>query len=326
MAVPHLDDPIIKHARHDFTPLQTEQNVGEALFQLRNNPPAGRVLYLYVVDAENRLVGVVPTRRLLLSQPETPLADIMIRRLVTLPYTATVMDACEAFTLHKLLAFPVVDEHRHLLGLVDVELYTDELADLAQQTNHDDLFQLIGVHVEQARMGSPATAFGVRFPWLLANIGGGILAAFLSGMFQGVLDEVVVLALFIPVVLALSESVGIQSVSLALQSFHGGALTWGAAARSLRRELATGALLGLASGPLVGLVAWFWKGEGAVAVVILASIAAAVTASAMIGLAMPMLLRLLRLDPRVAAGPIALVGADLVTLTVYFNLARRLLL
>ncbi len=323
-AIPDLDDPIVKHIRTDFVPLHIGQTIGEALAQVRTAPPEGRIIYFYVVDDGNRLVGVVPTRRLLLNPPDTPLSDIMIRRLIAIPYTATVMNACEMFTMHKLLAIPVVDEHRHLLGIVDVELYTDELTDLAHTTNHDDLFQLIGVHAEQARMGSPLTAFRLRFPWLIANIIGGILAAFLAGVFQDVLDRLIILALFIPVVLALSESVGIQSVSLATQSLRDG-IGWRDALPILRRELSTGLLLGFASGPLVALAAWLWRGQGLVALAILGAIGTAMTASALIGVAMPVALRLMKLDPRVAAGPIALVGADLVTLTIYFNLANWLL-
>jgi magnesium transporter len=324
-AIPNLDDPVIKHIRTDFTPLHEDQTVGEALAQIRARPPEGRIIYFYVVDNDNRLLGVVPTRRLLLNQPDVRVADIMIRRLIAIPYTATVMNACELFTMHKLLAFPVVDEHRHLLGIVDVELYTDELTDLAHKTNYDDLFQLIGVSAEQAKMGSPRVAFRLRFPWLLPNILGGILAAFLTGVYQDVLDKLIVLAMFIPVVLALSESVAIQSVSLATQWLRE-KIEWRDALPLLRRELSTGLLLGFASGPLVALAAWLWKGQGVVALSILVSIGMAMTASAMIGVAMPVTLRLLKLDPRVAAGPIALVAADLTTLMVYFNLARWMLL
>src|SRR5215471_9047148 len=104
-----LNDPVTRHVRRDFI------------------QPEGRIIYFYVVDDEGRLSGVVPTRRLLLSAPEAPLADIMVRQVVAIPATATVLDACEFFTLHRLLAFPVVDEQRRIVGLVDVEMYTDEL-------------------------------------------------------------------------------------------------------------------------------------------------------------------------------------------------------
>src|SRR5690606_8487581 len=127
----------------------------------------------------------------------------------------------EFFLLHRLLAFPVVDVEGRLLGIVDVALYTDELADLDRREGNDELFQLIGVHFTESQQSSPVAAFKNRFPWLLANIGGGILAAFLSGVFEAELQKVVALALFIPVVLALAESVSIQSVSLALQALRG---------------------------------------------------------------------------------------------------------
>src|SRR6516162_586991 len=105
----NLADPVRQHIHQDFTRLRPEQTVGQALEYLRQNPPAGRIIYFYVLDAEDRLQGVVPTRRMMLSPPEQKLADIMVREVVTLPEAATVLDACEFFILHKLLAFPVVD-------------------------------------------------------------------------------------------------------------------------------------------------------------------------------------------------------------------------
>src|SRR5207253_277579 len=119
---------------------------------------------------------------------------------------------------HKLLAFPIVDDEWRMIGLVDVDLYTQELSDLDRRDDSDTLFQLIGVHLSEAQQKSPLTSFGKRFPWLLANVGGGIVAAILAGVYEHELETAVALALFIPVVLALAESVCIQSVSLALQS------------------------------------------------------------------------------------------------------------
>ncbi|HEV3162966.1 MAG TPA: magnesium transporter, partial [Isosphaeraceae bacterium] len=314
------------HIRTSFVAFRADQTVGQALEQLRAMPPQGRIVYFYVVDEDQRLQGVVPTRLMLLSPLDAKLGDIMIRRVETVPHKATVMQACEMFMRHKFLALPVVDEQTRLLGIVDIELYTDEVADIAERTSFEDLFQLVGVRAAQARAGSPLNAFRQRFPWLLCNVAGGILAAFLTGMFQGVLDRLIVLALFIPVVLALSESVGIQSVSLAIQLLHGDNLKGSAARAAIRRELLTGALLGLGAGPLVGLAAWLWKGQGLVALSVLASIFLGVTAAALIGMALPVLLHMLKHDPRLAAGPIALVAADLVTLLIYFNLARWMLL
>jgi magnesium transporter len=320
-----LNDPVTRHMRRDFTRLRAEQTVAEALADVRTHPTEGRIIYFYVVDGDDRLVGVVPTRRLLLNPLDARIADIMVKRVIAIPDIATVLDACEFFTLHRLLAFPVVDAERRVIGLVDVELYTEELSDIDRPEGHDDLFQLIGVHLTESQQARPLTSFRKRFPWLLCNIGGGIAAAFLSGVYEDELQKFVALALFIPVVLALAESVSIQSVSLALRSLHGPPPTWAAVLPKAGRELVTGLLLGAACAIVVGAVAWLWQGKFRVVLCLLGAIAGGVAAAAVIGLTTPYLLRLLRRDPQVAAGPVALVAADMLTLLIYFNLARWLL-
>jgi NhaA family Na+:H+ antiporter len=118
----------------EFTSLQLGQTVGDALNWLRSHPPSERIIYFYVVDEAGRLQGVVPTRRLVLSPPETPIADMMVRRVVALPAEATVLEACEFFIQHRMLAFPVVDADKRVVGVVDIDLYTEELSHLDRAT------------------------------------------------------------------------------------------------------------------------------------------------------------------------------------------------
>ncbi len=318
----HLGDPVTTHMRKDCARLHPEQTVAQALAAIREQPPEGRIIYFYVVDDDDHLRGVVPTRRLLLNPESATIESIMVTHVITIPDTATVLDACEFFLLHRLLAFPVVDVEGRLLGIVDVALYTDELADLDRREGNDELFQLIGVHFTESQQSSPVAAFKNRFPWLLANIGGGILAAFLSGVFEAELQKVVALALFIPVVLALAESVSIQSVSLALQALRGKKPTVQSILKKLRVESMTGVFLGAASALAVGTVALVWLRQPFVAVCLFGGIAGGVTCAALIGVSMPNILRLLRREPQVAAGPVALAATDMVTLLIYFSLAR----
>jgi magnesium transporter len=201
----------------------------------------------------------------------------------------------------------------------------DELADVDRREELDDLFQLIGVHFEDSQARSPVAAFKSRFPWLVANIAGGIGAAFLSGLFQAELEKAVALALFVPVVLALAESVAIQSVSIALQRLHGRRPSVSGILGTLRHESLTGLLLGVASAAAVALVAMAWLGQRTVAAALLGGIAGGVVCAAVIGAAMPNLLRLFAREPQVAAGPVALAATDMVTLVIYFSLARQLL-
>jgi magnesium transporter len=320
-----LDDPVTRHMRTEFAKLNPKLTIAEALREIRSTSLEGRIVYFYVVDAEDCLLGIVPTRRLLLSNETTKIEEIMVRKLIVIPESATVLDACEFFLLHRLLAFPVVDAKKRILGIVDVELYTNELLDLDRRETSEDLFQLIGVHLSEVQQVSSYAAFRSRFPWLLANIGGGILAAFLTGIFEVELKQVVTLALFIPVVLALAESVAIQSVSLSLQALHGKQPTLKSIFAKLKRELMTGVMLGVACALFVGLVATLWLGQFVLTVCILGGITGGVTSAALIGVAMPNLLRLVNREPQVAAGPVSLALTDMVTLLIYFMIARWLL-
>ena len=320
-----LAEPVRDHVRRDFVRLRAEWTVGEAQAHLREHPPEGKIVYFYVLDAADRLVGVASARALLLSPPECRLEKVAERGAETLPLTATVRDACVAFLRRRLLAFPVVDESGVLLGVVDMELFTDEVRRLDDATVRDDLFQQVGVHTADADPRSPWRAFRRRFPWLGCNLGAGLLAAFLSGVFEGVLKNVVALAFFIPLVLNLAESVSSQSVSLALQLLHGPPPTWRSMLTRLYRETATGVMLGLAAGSVVALAAQAWLGRPGVALALLGGVAGGVTGSAVLGMTLPIVLRLLRLDPRVAAGPVALAGADIITILLYLSLAQWLL-
>lgn len=295
---------------------------------MRENPPPSRVIYFYVTDAEGKLLGVVPTRRLLLSPPDQTIAEVMIAGVVTIPDIATVLEACEFFTMYRFLAFPVVDSQKRMVGIIDVELYTDELADLGDDqptgmAHRDDIFQLIGVHLTAADQANPVKAVRGRFPWLLCNIGSGLAAAFLSGIYQDVLTwREAALALFIPIVLALSESVAMQSVTLTLEALTSTVGSWRSVVRRAVVEGLTGGMLGAASALLVAAVAAAWLGDISVAMVLLGAIGISVMGSALIGFAIPTALHLLQKNPQVAAGPVCLALADLLTLLVYFNLAR----
>jgi magnesium transporter len=320
-----LSSPVTDFADHEPTTLGADQTVGDALDSLRGRNVAESIVYFYVIDRDERLVGVVPTRRLLMSPLAVRVSEIMVRHVIAIPARATLADACEFFTLHRLLAFPVVDRERRILGVISVRIFADEVFDLAERQSTTDVFQLIGVRLALARKPSPWSAFKGRFPWLLCNIAGGIACAFLVSRYETFLNDVIVLALFVPVVLALSESVSMQSMTITLQGLHEGRVDWHHLARSVGVELATALLLGSACGAVVGLVAWAWKGGVAIALAIGASIALSIVTACLLGVLLPTTVRALRGDPRIAAGPIVLATADLATLLFYFNLSGLLL-
>ena len=322
LSAAQLHEPILPLVRPPLLVLQPELTVAEALDRVRRLGDASTINYLYVVDEEQSLVGVLPARRLLTAQPEQLIRDLMLDNVVAIPDWATVLIASEYFATRRLLAFPVVDSNGRLLGSVDVGLFTDEVIDLARQT-YDDIFQLIGIHGTAQR--STWTAFRDRFPWLLCNIAGGLIAAFIASRFEHLLQEVVVLALFIPIVLALGESVSMQALTLTLQNLPDGPIVWKRLGAAIWKEFLTASLIGLACGAVVGFVVVGWRGEGLVASTIFLAITLSMIIACVIGVAVPAVLRAANADPKIAAGPVVLAAADVVTLLLYFGLGTRFL-
>jgi len=320
-----LVQPVTSLARQDFTALPQELTVAQALEHIRTKGVGEKIIYFYVVDTDGRLAGVLPTRRLLTGALDQRIRDLMIERVIAIPHTATVMDACELFLCHKFLAFPVVDAQRKLVGVVDVGLFTEEVVDVSERERMEDVFQTIGFRVAEVQNASPAKAFRFRFPWLLATIGSGTLCAMIAGAYEATLANSLVIAFFLALVLGLGEGVSAQSVTVTVQAIHGLKLTWAWFARAFRRELGTAALLGGACGAAVVAVVWVWRGALAPALVIGGSVAASVVTASLLGLCIPALLHGLKLDPKIAAGPITLAVADIFTLLFYFNLAKVVL-
>ena len=111
-----LNDSVTQHMRGDFVCLRADRTVAEGLAAIREKPAETRIIYFYAVNDQNRLVGVVPTRRLLLSPPDSFVADLMELQVVAIPQTATVLEACQFFALHRLLGFPVVDAEQRIVA------------------------------------------------------------------------------------------------------------------------------------------------------------------------------------------------------------------
>src|SRR5207302_4195807 len=150
---PDFNSPVSEHARKDFPLLDADMTVGKALDRIRREGVGERVIYFFAVDSDKRLVGVLPTRRLLTASLETQLRHIMVRRVVAVPSTATVLGACEFFVLYKFFAFPVVDEQRRVDGLIDVSLFAEEILGEREEQRRpaapvrDDVFEVLGFHL-----------------------------------------------------------------------------------------------------------------------------------------------------------------------------------
>jgi magnesium transporter len=321
----HLNEPVLPFAQQDFTTISRELTVEQALAVIRSRGVGEKVIYFYVVDEAQRLVGVVPTRRLLVAQLNQKLEELMIRNVYAIQHTATVMDACEYFTLYKFFAFPVIDAERRVVGVVDVSLFTDEVFDIAEREQMEGVFEAIGFRVSQVRDASPLRAFRFRFPWLLTTIMSGTLCAILADAYKLTLAKSLVIAFFLTMILGLGESVSIQSMTVTIQSLRNNKPTRRWYLATLKREIVTALFLGSVCGLLVGLIVLFWQRDEPAAFVIGTSVGFCLCAACVTGLSVPTLLHALKLDPKIAAGPITLALADIFTLLFYFSLAKYFL-
>ncbi|RPI60083.1 MAG: magnesium transporter [Planctomycetaceae bacterium] len=308
------------------TSLLAGQTIGQSLAAIRTRNIGHKVIYFYVVDDQNRLLGVIPTRKLLLGKPDESVTALMDSNPISITDTMTLEDAMEMFAMHRLLAFPVVDDDGKLVGHIDIDLYTDEAIDVSESHQLAEMFQLLGVSVQQARRSSPWAGYMLRMPWLLCNIAGGVACAIIAGLFQAVLAKVLLLAMFIPLVLTLSESISMQAMAMSLQQLRSMRAAWKILARRVSTEWKTAALVGISCGLLVALAATFFGQGAATAGIIGASIVASMVVAGTLGANMPFILHMLKLDPKVAAGPVVLMIVDVATTAIYLALANFLLL
>src|SRR5438477_8667343 len=198
--LPDFNDPIARHCRIDQPLLKADMTVEQALGAIRQQGLGERIIYFYVVDEHDRLAGVLPTRRLLTASPDMMLRELMVTRVIAIPATATVLDACEFFVLYKFFAFPVVDANRHIIGVVDISLFTAEMLEeenagarpVAVQA--DEIFEALGFGLSHLRGASACRVFRHRFPWLIANLFGGSMCALLVGAFEATIASSVVIA------------------------------------------------------------------------------------------------------------------------------------
>lgn len=312
-------------ASRDCAVLREASSVREALNYIRERGVSEKIIYFYVLDEEQRLIGVIPTRRLLTAELERPIGDVMIKKVVSIPEDATILDAHELLARYKYLALPIVDKERKLIGTVDVSMFLEEKFMVPTKTRMDEVFETIGFRVSQVRGATPFRAFRFRFPWLLSTIAGGLLCAVLTSVYNATLEQSLILAFFLTLVLGLGESVGMQSMTVTIQALRSTQPTLKWYLRSFWHETGTALLLGAASGLLVGLVVFLWRSALNVALVIGGGILLSMTGACLFGLSIPALLHALRLDPKIAAGPLTLAIADICTIAFYFGLAATLL-
>lgn len=321
-----LSRPVKEFVESVHTTLHVDQTVEEALASLRRRRVSEKIIYFYVLDDHGLLQGIVPTRHLLLKARESTIREIMGLLVFRLNENQTLEEAMELLATHQLLALPVVNSGQRFIGVINVHLYLEESFDIANARHHSDVFQILGLTLEMGKRKSPWKSYRIRMPWILCNMAGGVACAAISSFYMEVLARVLLLAMFIPLVLTLSESIAMQSMTQSLHIVRQANATTRQILRSILMEGKMVILLALTCGIAVGLVSLLWGGGPVSSFSIAASLFISISVSASAGASVPLLLYSRSLDPKVASGPVVLMFTDVITTTIYLALATWLLL
>lgn len=281
------------------------------------------VFYVYVADEHGRLVGVVSLRQLLVHPPSTPLVSIMTRDVIHVSPRQDQEEVARYVARYDLLAIPVVDEHKRMLGIVTV----DDVVDVIREEAVEDMMLLAGVSNDISAQGKNALKLAWdRAGWLLATIGGGVLAAELIGVWEDTLTQVAVLAGFIPVIMGMGGNVGIQSATITVRGLATGHVQLGGTLAYIFREAQVGVVLGLVYGLLLGGygLARYWANP-LVGISVGVSVCLAIVVASLFGTGVPVVLSRMGIDPAIATGPFVTTAVDVVGIGIYLSIATTLL-
>ena len=316
-----LGRPVVDHLHHDFIALPETWTCARALEEIRSTGDDRKVSYFYTVDDQERLQGVVPVRRFLTAPPDRLLGEMAIRNLVTVRDDMTLAEAAQKFQDHKFLALPVVNADGSVAGVIDLKTLTGEEVDHSDKGLVEEMFQTIGVRLEALASGSLSAVWWTRFPWLLSTMASGFLCAWLSSRFASTLEKNILLSFFIALVLALGESVSIQSMTFSFQELHKPPRERRGYGVLFLREIVMALALGLPIGLAVGGLAYLLEPRADTSLVVGASISLGILMACLVGLVLPWVLKMLRVEPKVAAGPLVLALTDVCTILGYLLIA-----
>lgn len=293
----------------------------DAIVAIRMRGREVREFYtIYVVDAAQRLVGTLGLQDLILADGKTPVSEVMNRDVVRVGPTEDQEQVARLIAKYNLVSIPVVDEFQRLLGRITV----DDVIDILEAETTEDLFRLSGVHEEEEAYASAADIVRSRAPWLMITLGTSGLGALVVAQFEGTIQRLAFIAVFMPVVAAMAGNSAIQATTVAVRRLAlAGRPT--RPARSLWREIAAGFVIGGLVGVLLGISGGVWQGSVRVGLVVGGSMWLATTLGATWGAAFPLLLDRLGLDPAVSSSVFLTTMTDMLSFLLILGSASYFL-
>lgn len=318
------DDSAGRIMTPDFFSLPQKTTVSEAIAAIQGARDVEMIFYLYVVDEEERLVGVTSLRQLLLTAPTRRLEEFMTRSAIKVTTTTDQEQVAELAAHYDLLAIPVADEDNRLVGIVTF----DDIIDVFQEEATEDLMKMAGTSDDELQYQERSWKVArIRLPWILVNGLGLLLSGHLLRYFQVSLKEALFLLAFVPVIMGIGGNIGGQTSTVAVRGLATGQLSGGEGrfAQFLFQQLRVGALMGLVCAVLAAAGALLIESSLPFAIVVGGSLFLVVMVASFNGAAAPVLFDRLGIDPAVAASPLVTTTSDLTGILIYFGLALSMI-
>lgn len=306
----------------DVVALRRRWTVEEAIDFLRTeSPDDNHPFYLYVVDDEGALIGTVSLRGLVTAAPETPIAAITSEEILSVLATEDQEVAAERMRHYNLLALPVVDIQNRLRGVITA----DDVLDVQVEEATEDIYRLAGLPEEERIFRPIREAAPPRLAWLMLNLITATLAALTVSLFEGTIQQVTALAVFMPIVAGMGGNAGIQTITLVVRSIALGEIETRDAMRVLHHEALIALIKGVVIGCIVGVLAYVWMGNAWLGLIVGFAMLANIANATLVGVIVPLFLRRLRLDPALASGVIVTTFSDVVGFFVFLGLGALLI-
>lgn len=301
--------------------LRRQWTVEDAISFLRQQAPDDQhPFYLYVVDEGHHLTGTVSLRSLVVAAPETPIAAIMSDEVRSVLVTDDQEFVAEQFRHYNLLALPVVDAEGHLRGVITA----DDVLDVQVEEATEDIYRMAGLAEEERLFRPIREAAPPRLAWLSLNLITAFLAAATVSFFEGTIERVAALAVFMPLVAGMGGNAGIQTITLVVRSIALGEVEVKDAVRVLRHEATIALIKGVFIGCLAGVFAWIWKGNPWLGLIVGVALLANIANATLVGVLVPLAFKKMKADPALASGVIVTTFSDVVGFFVFLGLGALL--
>ena len=306
----------------DYIALSEDVTAAEAIESLqKEHLEVEMPFYLYVVDDYGNLVGVSSLRQLVVVPPETPLKEFMTTDVFSVQTDMDQEEVAKIVARYDILAVPVVDENKRLVGIVTV----DDVIDIFRREATEDILKMAGAGEEFVETKSILKSTRIRLPWLFASCIGGIIAFFIIGHYEDTLYKLAYLAAFIPVIMGMGGNIGTQSSTIVVRGLATGRLNVRDFWSVIVKELSIGFILSLVYGLLIGFVAQFSYNIEALAISVALAVICSMSVAALVGSLVPMAFARINIDPAVATGPFVTTAIDIISVFFYFLIATTLL-